>query len=135
MDQYGTMGFLEMLMDQISTRRGIGKDLSEGLARAAIKWGTYEEDLKSGELNLAYWGTALHYDPRSEAEWGFGSLMGERDLMLHAIANYPLHWMPQAFAMDGAEPYLSAEDAVKITAEAMIPYEAVSYTHLTLPTN
>ncbi|MBN2243537.1 MAG: aldehyde:ferredoxin oxidoreductase [Acidobacteria bacterium] len=123
MDQYGTVGFLEMLMNQIATRRGIGNDLSEGLARAAKKWGTYEKDLKSGELNLAYWGTAMHYDPRSEAEWGFGSLMGERDLMLHAIANYPLHWMPQAFAMEGKEPYLSAEEAVKITADAMIPYE------------
>jgi aldehyde:ferredoxin oxidoreductase len=123
MDQYGTMGFLEMLMDRIATRSGIGNDLSEGLARAAKKWGTYEEDLKSGELNLAYWGTALHYDPRSEAEWGFGSLMGERDLMLHAIANYPLHWMPESFNMAGKEPYLTAEQAVRITADAMIPYE------------
>jgi aldehyde:ferredoxin oxidoreductase len=43
--------------------------------------------------------------------------------MLHEIANYPLHWMPQAFQMAGQEPYLSAEQAVKIMADAMIPYE------------
>jgi aldehyde:ferredoxin oxidoreductase len=100
------------------TRQGIGKDLTEGLARAAIKWGIYEEDQKTGALGLAYWGTAMHYDPRSEAEWGFGALMGERDLMLHAIANYPLHWMPQAFQMAGKEPYLTVEQAVRITADA-----------------
>ena len=123
MDQYGTMGFLDMFMRQISTRRGIGADLSEGLARAAKKWNTYDEDVSSGALNLAYWGTIDHYDPRVEAEWGYGSLMGERDLMLHSMANYPLHWMPEAFRMDGREPYLTAEQAVKMTADAMIPYE------------
>jgi aldehyde:ferredoxin oxidoreductase len=62
----------------------------------------------------------MHYDPRVEAEWGYGSLMGERDLMLHGMANYPLHWMPESFRMEGKEPYLSAEQAVKLTAEAMI---------------
>jgi len=127
MEQYGTMGFLDMFMNQIATGRGIGKDLTEGLARAAIKWGTYEEDQKTGELNLGYWGTAMHYDPRVEAEWGYGSLLGERDLMLHQVANYPLHWTPMAFQSDGKEPYLSAEDAVKITADAMIPYEGDSF--------
>lgn len=123
MDKYGTMGFLDMFMRQISTRQGIGADLTEGLARAAKKWGTYDEDLASGKLNLAYWGTSDHYDPRTEAEWGFGSLMGERDLMLHNIANYPLHWTPIAFLMDGKEPYLTAEQAAQMTADAMIPYQ------------
>ena len=123
MDQYGTMGFLDMFMRQISTRQGIGAALSEGLARAAKQWNLYDEDVSSGALNLAYWGTIDHYDPRVEAEWGYGSLMGERDLMLHGMANYPLHWMPEAFHMDGREPYLTAEQVVKMTADAMIPYE------------
>ena len=123
LDQYGTMGFLDMFMRQISTRSGIGADLSEGLARAAKKWNTYDEDVSNGALNLAYWGTVDHYDPRVEAEWGFGSLMGERDLMLHGMANYPLHWMPEAFRMEGREPYLTAEQAVKLAADAMIPYK------------
>ncbi len=127
MEQYGTMGFLDMFMRQIATRQGIGRDLTEGLARAAIRWGIYDEDMKTGDLNLGYWGTAMHYDPRAEAEWGYGSLLGERDLMLHQIANYPLHWMPLAFLSDGKEPYLSAEEAVRITADAMIPYEGDAF--------
>ncbi len=123
MDKFGTMGFLDMFMRQICLREGIGKDLTEGLARAAKKWETYDRDLASGALNLGYWGAAMHYDPRTEAEWGFGSLMGERDLMLHNIANYPLHWTPEAFRMAGKEPHLTAEQAVQMTADAMIPYQ------------
>jgi aldehyde:ferredoxin oxidoreductase len=76
---------------------------------------------------LAYWGTAMHYDPRAEADWGFGSLLGERDLMLHAISNYPLHWTPEAFRLAGKEPYLTAEQAVQITADAMIPYQGDAF--------
>jgi aldehyde:ferredoxin oxidoreductase len=127
MEQYGTMGFLDMFMRQISARQGIGDALSEGLARAAKKWNTYDEDVSSGALNLAYWGTVDHYDPRVEAEWGFGSLMGERDLMLHGMANYPLHWMPEAFRMEGKEPYLTAEQAVKFASDTMVPYEGDAF--------
>lgn len=123
LDRFGTLGFMDMFMRQICTREGIGKDLTEGLARAAKNWGTYDEDYHNGKLALAYWGTSMHYDPRVEAEWGFGSLMGERDLMLHGMANYPLHWMPEAFRMEGKEPYLTAERAVQITADAMVPYQ------------
>jgi aldehyde:ferredoxin oxidoreductase len=121
LDQSGTIGFMDMFMRQICTREGIGKDLTEGLARAAQNWGTYNEDYSNGKLGLAYWGTSMHYDPRDEAEWGYGSLLGERDLMLHGMANYPLHWMPVAFEMAGTEPYLTAEQAVQITADARVP--------------
>ena len=114
-------------MRQISTAsRESAKDLAEGLARAANKWGTYEEDYASGKLGLAYWGTSEHYDPRDEAEWGYGSLLGERDLMLHKIANYPLHWMP-GIQIAGKEPYLTAEQAAQITADAMIPYQGDAF--------
>jgi aldehyde:ferredoxin oxidoreductase len=123
MDQVGTFGFADMLMRQICTRQGIGADLAEGLARAAKKWGTYDQDLADGVLNLAYWGCSDHYDPRAEAEWGFGSLLGERDLMLHNIANYPLHWTPEAFQGSDKEPYLTAEQAAQMTADAMVPYQ------------
>jgi aldehyde:ferredoxin oxidoreductase len=122
-DKAGTLGFMDMFMRQIATGEGIGKELSQGLARAAKSWGTYDEDFNNGKLQLAYWGTSMHFDPRVEAEWGYGSLMGERDLMLPGMANYPLHWMPESFRMEGKEPYLSAEQAVQLTADAMIPYK------------
>jgi aldehyde:ferredoxin oxidoreductase len=120
-DQYGTLEFVEALMRRIAMRQGIGHDLSEGLARAAVKWGRYDQDLASGVLNLPYWGTVEHYDPRVEVEWGYGSLLGERDIMMHSF-NYPLYWMPTAMIGAEMEPYLSAEKAVEIVASTMIPY-------------
>jgi aldehyde:ferredoxin oxidoreductase len=92
-DQYGTLEFTEALMRRIAVRQGIGNDLSEGLARAAKKWGRYDRDIASGVLNLAYWGSPEHYDPRVGVEWGYGSLLGERDIMKHSF-NYPLHFHP-----------------------------------------
>jgi aldehyde:ferredoxin oxidoreductase len=127
LDQAGTIGFMDLFMRQICNREGIGKDLCEGLARAAKNWGTYDEDYANGKLALAYWGTSEHYDPRTEAEWGYAAIMGERDLMLHNIANYPLHWTPVAFEMAKKEPYLTAEQAAHITADAMIPYQGDAF--------
>ena len=72
-------------------------------------------------LPCAYWGSVEHYDPRVEVEWGYGSLLGERDIMMHSF-NYPLHWMPMAMIREGVEPYLPADKAVKMVAATMIPY-------------
>jgi aldehyde:ferredoxin oxidoreductase len=122
MDQANTMGFADMLMRQISLRQGLGKELAEGCARFAEKYGLYKEDVASGVLPLPYWGTADHYDARVEAEWGFGSLLGERDLMLHMMANYPLYWMANS-----GDPYLTAEEAAKLYTDAMEPYNGDVY--------
>ncbi len=122
MAQYRTLEFVAALMRRIAKREGIGADLAEGLARAAVKWGRYEEDTASGLLPLAYWGSVEHYDPRVEVEWGYGSILGERDIMMHSF-NYPLHWMPMAMMRAGVDPYLSAEKAVEMVAATMIPYE------------
>ncbi len=117
LDAWESSGFSEMLMRAIAERKGIGNDMAEGAARFAEKYGLLQEDLHKGVLRLTYWGTADHYDATTEAEWGFGSLLGERDLMLHMMANYPLHWM----AWTG-DPFLSAEEAAKLYTDAMVPY-------------
>jgi aldehyde:ferredoxin oxidoreductase len=122
MDQNGTIGFADTLMRKISNRDGVGNDLAEGCARLAEKYGLYKEDVASGVLPLPYWGTADHYDARVEAEWGFGSLLGERDLMLHMMANYPLYWMANS-----GDPYLTAEEAAKLYTDAMEPYNGDLY--------
>ena len=93
MDDVGSMGYYDTLMRKIAARVGIGNDLSEACARFAEKYGMLQDDLNNGNLKLTYWGTSEHYDTRIETEWGFGSLFGERDLMQHMMANYPLHWM------------------------------------------
>jgi aldehyde:ferredoxin oxidoreductase len=121
MDQYGRFEFAQALMRRIAMREGIGDALSEGLARAAIRWGRYEEDTASGLLPLAYWGSMEHYDPRVEVEGGYGSLLGERDLCCTASLSASL--VPMAMMRAGATPYLSAEKAVQMVAATMIPYQ------------
>ncbi|MDR1726614.1 MAG: aldehyde:ferredoxin oxidoreductase [Acidobacteriota bacterium] len=121
-DREGTFGYADAVMRAIALREGVGDDLAEGAARFAEKLGRYHQDVDSGKLKLTYWGLEEHYDTAIEAEWAFGSLLGERDLMLHMIANYPLHWM----AMSG-DPYLTAEEAAKLYTDAMEPYQGDVY--------
>jgi aldehyde:ferredoxin oxidoreductase len=122
LDQWDSPAFPDLLMHGMAIRKGIGNDLTEGAARFAEKYGLYDEDLSSGNLRLTYWGTAEHYDSRVEVEWGFGSILGERDLMLHMMANYPLHWMAQS-----GDPYLTAEEAARLYTDAMVPYQGDIY--------
>ncbi|MCL2877701.1 MAG: hypothetical protein FWF13_02845, partial [Acidobacteria bacterium] len=116
--QANTFSYYETIFRIISMREGpLGELAAEGPARMAEKLGRYNEDVNSGRLRLIYWGTQEHYDARTQAEWGWGSLFGERDLMLHQMSNYPLYWMASS-----GNPYLNAEDASRLYAEAMVPY-------------
>jgi len=121
-DREGTFDYADAIMRAIALRQGVGNELAEGAARLAEKLGRYKQDIHSGKLKLTYWGLEEHYDTAIETEWSFGSILGERDLMLHMIANYPLHWM----AMSG-DPYLTAEDAAKLYTDAMVPYQGDVY--------
>lgn len=122
LDDIGSMGYYDTLMRKISMREGIGKELAEGCARFAQKYGLYDEDVKSGVLNLAYWGTREHYDPRIQVEWGLGSILGERDLMLHSFANHNFYWMANS-----GDPFLTAEDSTRLYMEALVPYNDDRY--------
>ena len=119
----GSLAYYEALYRMISLREGeLGDMAAEGPARMMERLGRYKEEVHGGALQLTYWGTGEHYDTMTQLEWGYGSLFGERDLMLHMMSNYPLHWMAQE-----RSPYLTAEDASKLYAEAMIPYQDDRY--------
>jgi aldehyde:ferredoxin oxidoreductase len=121
--EQGSFAYYEALFRKISLREGkFGDFAAEAAARMAEKLGRYKQDVSSGNLRLTYWGTQEHYSSQVEVEWGYGSILGERDLMLHMMANYPLHWMAQS-----GNPYLNAEDASKLYAEAMVPYNDDRY--------
>ncbi len=119
----GTYAYYEALFRKLSLKEGrFGEFASQAAARMAEELGRFDSDVNSGNLRLTYWGTQEHYSSQVEVEWGFGSLLGERDLMLHMMANYPLHWMASS-----GSPYLTAEEASKLYAEAMVPYEDDRY--------
>ncbi len=116
-DKLGGNEFIEQLMEMIAYRKGIGDDMAEGFTRAAERWGRLDEDQKTGLLNNCYWGLGMHYDPRGSLEWGYGSILGDRDINEHGFS--PLAMIPTLTS----EKPVSAEDFVKIFSEKMPPFE------------
>jgi len=54
-DKWGTASFKEAYIRMIALREGVGDDLTEGIARASVRWGRYEQDTESGLLNHPNW--------------------------------------------------------------------------------
>ncbi len=114
-EDFGGGAFIEAYMHAIATRTDIGEALAEGCFRAAAAWGRQEHDLSDGSLRYAYWGLPEHgYDPRAEVEWGYGSVLGDRDINEHGFN--VLFWYPTVATYLGQEPAISAEQAVGIVA-------------------
>jgi aldehyde:ferredoxin oxidoreductase len=121
-DKLGEIAFLQQLVALIQNKEGIGAVLSEGVPRAAKEWGLYEEGLETGHLPLQYWGYVQHYDARTEAEWGYGSLVGDRDVNEHDF-NVACYWMPTSnIIMFKQQPPVSAQELSEIIAEKCSPF-------------
>ncbi|MBI5443101.1 MAG: aldehyde:ferredoxin oxidoreductase [Deltaproteobacteria bacterium] len=118
---YGSTEFVEGLLRMIAERRGIGNDMAEGFYRAAERWGRLKEDARTGLLAYPHWGLPLHYEPRAELEWGYGSIVGDREVNEHAF-NW-LFWLPSGAKAQGAEPPISAEEIVTLFSEKLVPYQ------------
>ncbi len=119
-DDYGSYEFIEQLVKMIAYRndgRGnpsqFGDDLSEGFARAGAKWGL--EDGPAGPFRSALssafpiWGLPKHLDPRVLVEWGFGSILGDRDINEHCFS-----------VVQGSR---DVEKSVRIHTEKMVPFD------------
>lgn len=119
-EAWGSAEFIDALLGSIVNQTDIGKDLCLGLWQCAKKWGRLEQDLASGILALQEWGYPDHYDARIEAEWGYGSLMGDRDINEHAF-NWICYWNPMLWITAGVEPTVSAERMAEIVAKKMVP--------------
>jgi aldehyde:ferredoxin oxidoreductase len=120
-DQWGTAVFAQALADSIVTQTDIGADLALGLGACAEKWGRLQEDTTSGILPLQEYGLPHHYDSRTEAEWGYGSLIGDRDINEHDF-NWHVYWTPTICGMQGIEPAVSAERLAEIIGKKTAPY-------------
>jgi len=119
-EDIGSVEFGRALLEAIAYKKDIGKDLAEGFVPTAMKWGR-EKDLKSGELLFPYWGMPEHgYDPRAEVEWGFGSIMGDRDVNSHDFN--PIFWKSTIAIAYGMRPRIDAERLVNLVADKLKPY-------------
>ncbi|MHB1019733.1 MAG: aldehyde ferredoxin oxidoreductase N-terminal domain-containing protein [Coriobacteriia bacterium] len=117
----GTADFAKQFLDMMANGYDVGEALHEGVAYAAEKWGRYEEDTKSGILPIQVHGYVQHYDARTEMEWGYGSLVGDRDINEHDF-NTLVFWAPSIATLFGAQPDCSAELLAEIMAEKLTPY-------------
>ena len=120
-DRFGSGEWAEAFINSIVTQTDIGKELSKGVAQAAKAWGRLEMDTTSGILPLQEWGLPHHYDARTEVEWGYGSLMGERDINEHDF-NWVVYWTPTINGLFGLEPVVSAKRLSEIIAKKTAPY-------------
>jgi len=119
---FNTVSFFEELYDLIAKREGIGDDLAEGLYRAAQRWGRLEEDLSTGLLDYAYWGQPTHtYDPRAEISWGYGSILGDRDINEHCFTF--IFWKNFVAKFTNGTVPVEARDVVNIMSRKMVPFD------------
>jgi len=121
-EKLGEIEFADQFLKMIAYRKGVGNDFAEGFFRAARRWGRLETDLKTGVLPYPYWGLPEHgYDPRAEVYWGYGTILGDRDINEHDFNL--LFWNPSGDVWAGRTPQPPAERAVRIFAEKLVPYE------------
>jgi aldehyde:ferredoxin oxidoreductase len=127
-DDYGSLEFVEQYVEMIAygddgqgNKSQFGSDISGGFVRAAEKWGRREQDLKSGLLMFPYWGIPIHKEPRAQVYWGYGTLLGDRDINEHDLDW--LKWDASISKIYGGSPMLPAEKVVKVIADKMVPFE------------
>ena len=128
---YGDFEFVEQLVKMIAYRndgRGnesrCGDDLAEGFVRAAEKWGRLDgdsSDLKTGLLPFPYWGIPVHRDPRHRLEWGYGTILGDRDINEHCFDM--LHSNSASGPLNGRKSQKMAKEAVRIYVDKMVPFQ------------
>jgi aldehyde:ferredoxin oxidoreductase len=124
--QYGSQEFVEQFVKMIAygddgkgNESQFGQDISSGFARAAEKWGRLEEDLDSGILAFPYWGLPVHKEPRAQVYWGYGTLLGDRDINEHGYDWLKL--LVYVLPSEYQEPF--AQGIVKIITDKMVPFQ------------
>jgi aldehyde:ferredoxin oxidoreductase len=126
--KYGSREFVEQFVKMLTygndgkgNENEFGKDISGGFVRSAEKWGRRQEDLDSGILMFPYWGIPVHKEPRAQVYWGYGTLLGDRDINEHDF-----DWIKWEFGQakaTGRTPALTAEELVKIVTDKMAPFQ------------
>ena len=124
---YGTLPFVQRFLQMAATKRvnGVAHPfagaLSEGAFRAAGQWGRRDVDLRSGDLPYAHWGIPMHFDPRTELEWGYGTILGDRDVNEHDFNNV---WFKASDDDWFGRPFrIPAQQAVEIVLPKLVPFE------------
>lgn len=68
-----------------------------------------------------YWGIPIHKEPRAQVYWGYGTLLGDRDINEHDFDW--LKWDATMAQQWGRKPMVTAEQVVKILTDKMVPFQ------------
>ena len=118
----GSTEFVEDYLNKIAYRRDIGDDFAEGFFRASDWWGRREKDQQTGLLYYSYWGLPEHgYDPRAQIEWGYGSILGDRDINEHEFTTLYIWPSLKKWGIIPAVP--NPEWLTRVISEKLIPFE------------
>ncbi len=119
---YGSFDFVERLVKTISNREGeFGDTVAEGFVRAADKWNRLETDLKTGRLLFPHWGLQLHRDPRLKPEWGYGTILGDREINEHCFDK--LDWPTAGYTLKTQDKEAAAEEMMELHVQKMVPFQ------------
>jgi aldehyde:ferredoxin oxidoreductase len=104
-----------------------GNDLAEGFMRAIEKWGRTEDIGDASEedkahIPLPYWGLPEHhYDGRCQVEYGYGSILGDREICEHLFTTvYWDKWWGDTIPFRGYDA--TADESVTLITEKMLPH-------------
>lgn len=128
--QLGSLAFAKRFLETIAERdTPFGDALAEGFPRALERWGRLDDIGQAtpedqAHLQFPYWGMPEHhYDGRSQLDFGYGSILGDRDVNEHAFTTLYLDSYWGNYIPLGLRPYdATAEEAVTIFTEKMLPH-------------
>ncbi|MBU2551323.1 MAG: aldehyde ferredoxin oxidoreductase [Proteobacteria bacterium] len=124
----GSLEFVEQFLKMMTFgddgkggQSAFGRDVSQGFVRAAEKWGCLGSDLATGILMFPYWGLPIHKEPRAQVYWGYGTILGDRDINEHDLDW--IKWDASLAKVYGRPPILPAAEVVKVVTDKMVPYQ------------
>jgi aldehyde:ferredoxin oxidoreductase len=125
-NEYGSQTFVEQFVKMVAYgddgeghASQFGRDIADGFVRAAGKWGRREEDLNSGILVFPYWGLPVHKEPRAQVYWGYGTLLGDRDINEHGF-----DWLKMmVYVVPPEAMEATATAIVKTITDRLVPFE------------
>ncbi len=131
---FGKIGWAERFLKTVVERdTPFGDAVAEGFARALEHWGRLDDmgDPSDTEpsIPLPYWGIPEHhYDARCMLEYGYGSILGDREVCEHLFAG--IYW--DSYFADNMPMNLRGLDATALEAatlvtEKMLPYATEYY--------
>ncbi|MBN1495727.1 MAG: hypothetical protein JXA07_03100 [Spirochaetes bacterium] len=126
---FGSIEFAQEFLRTIAERETeFGDAVAEGFYRALDRWGRLDDIGDASEEDMAhiplpYWGLPEHhYDARAQLDYGFGSILGDRETCEHYFTSiyWDNYWHEILYGLKPLDA--NALQSVTLTVEKMLPH-------------